>query len=66
MNVTVNNQQTTLPEGSTVAALAARLELPEKGVAIAVNNRMVPRTQWDTHPLTEGDSLVVIKAACGG
>ena len=39
---------------------------PEKGIAIAVNNRMVPRIEWEKCVLHPNDSLVVIKAACGG
>lgn len=66
MKVLVNNKETELPEGKTIADLARLLELPEKGVAIALHNRMVPRTQWSEHMLQPNDSLVIIKAACGG
>lgn len=65
MKVLVNNKETEL-NGSTVANLVRELALPEKGVAIALQNRIVPRTQWEQQPLQEGDSLVIIKAACGG
>ena len=40
--------------------------LPATGIAIAVNNRMVPRTEWDSYVLHEGDSILIIKAVCGG
>ena len=40
--------------------------LPKQGVAIALHNRMVPRAEWENTALNEGDSLVIIKAACGG
>ena len=66
MRILVNNQETELTAGNTIADLAAQLELPAQGVAIAVNNRMVPRASWGEHALQEGDSLVIIKAACGG
>lgn len=65
MKVLVNNKETEL-NGSTVADLVRELALPEKGVAITLQNRIVPRTQWEQQPLQEGDSLVIIKAACGG
>lgn len=65
MKVLVNNKETEL-NGSTVADLVRELALPGKGVAIALQNRIVPRTQWEQQPLQEGDSLVIIKAACGG
>ncbi len=49
-----------------IAELASQLALPERGVAIAVNNKMIPRTEWNERILQPNDSLVVIKAACGG
>ena len=51
---------------NTIAELSTFLALPEKGIAIAVNNRMVPRIEWEKCVLHPNDSLVVIKAACGG
>lgn len=66
MRISVNNKETELIDGNTVEALAAQLELPLQGVAVAVNNRMIPRKEWDTFILNEGDNLVIIKAACGG
>ena len=66
MNIHVNNKETELTQGNTVADLALQLDLPKQGVAIAVQNRMVPRSEWNEKVLQEGDNLVIIKAACGG
>ena len=66
MNIKVNNKMGTVPEGSSLFQLAQTLELPEKGVAVAVNNQMVPRADWLDKKLAENDQVVVIKAACGG
>lgn len=66
MKLTVNSKETEVKDGCTVAELATWLALPEKGVAIAVNNKMTPRTEWAERVLQPNDSLVVIKAACGG
>ena len=66
MKVLVNNKETELTQGNTIADLAQQLELPQQGVAIAVHNRMVPRAEWNEKTLQEGDNLVIIKAACGG
>ena len=51
---------------STITQLTAQLELPAQGIAIAVNNKMIPRTEWERFSLQENDQLVIIKAACGG
>lgn len=66
MKVQVNNKEVEIPSGSTLTQLTAQLELPAQGIAIAVNNKMVPRTGWECFTLHENDNLVIIKAACGG
>jgi len=65
MKVNVNNQSTET-SASTLAQLIEGLQLPANGIAVGVNNRMVPRTEWDSYALSEGLNIVVIKAACGG
>ena len=52
-----------------VAFLGQLLEtmaLPERGVAVAVNNTMISRVEWKNYSLSEGDNILIIKAACGG
>lgn len=65
MKILINNQET-LTEATSVAMLAAELALPERGVALAVNNRIVPRSAWAETALNEGDNVTIIKAAFGG
>lgn len=66
MKIQVNNKEMELEAAATVDELATRLQLPGKGVAIAVNNKMLPREGWAVRTLCENDSVVIIKAACGG
>ena len=66
MTIRVNNKDFSIADKSSVEQLATALELPAQGVAIAVNNRMIPRTDWNSTYLQENDQVVVIKAACGG
>lgn len=65
MTIQINNKATET-KASNIAELANELGLPQKGVAIAVANTMVPREEWETTALTEGASVVIIKAAFGG
>lgn len=65
MNITINNKPTDT-QAENLAQLAAELELPLKGVAVAINNKMIPRTDWEATALAENDKVVIIKAACGG
>lgn len=66
MKVQVNNKEVEIIPASTISQLTAQLELPTQGIAIAVNNKMIPRTEWENFSLQESDTLVIIKAACGG
>lgn len=65
MKVSVNNKDVETG-ANTLSQLTEELSLPAQGIAIAVNNRMVPRTEWTDYTLTEGISIIIIKAACGG
>ena len=51
---------------SNLSLFSQEQDLPATGIAIAVNNRMVPRSEWDSHTLHEDDSILIIKAVCGG
>lgn len=65
MKLTINNQPVETAS-ATLSALAMELSLPETGVAIAVDNRMVPRAEWAMYALREAMQVVIIKAAYGG
>lgn len=66
MIIKVNNKEMELSEPLSLQQLAETLQMPEKGVAVAINNQMIPRTKWSEAILQENDQVVVIKAACGG
>lgn len=65
MKVAINNKEVET-NSTTLSQLVDELSLPMQGIAIAVNNRMVSRTEWTNYALNEGVSIVIIKAACGG
>ncbi|MBP9999025.1 MAG: sulfur carrier protein ThiS [Bacteroidales bacterium] len=60
------NKQESHTEAATVSELAISLDLPERGVAVAVNNRIVPKAEWSSTALREDDQVTIIKAAFGG
>ena len=66
MNITVNGDAARLAEGCTVQGLVDdRLESP-RGVAVAVNAEVVPRSAWPSHELADGDRVELLTAAQGG
>ena len=68
MKVVLNGRDAELAEGATGRAAVDALDLPapERGVAVAVDAEVVPRTQWDTHELNEGARVEVLRAIQGG
>ena len=65
MKVTVNNREVETT-ASNLLLLSQQLNLPPAGIAVAVNNRIVPRAEWENFTIAKGDSLIIIKAVCGG
>jgi sulfur carrier protein len=68
VRVLLNGNPAELDDGATVQAAVDTLDLPAsgRGVAVAVDAEVVPRTQWDTHELTEGARVEVLRAIQGG
>jgi len=67
MKITVNDEQKEVSDQIAIAELLTLLSIQDpKGLAIAVNNRVVRRDNWDTHVLNEADCVILIKATKGG
>lgn len=52
-------------EGS-VAELVVHLGFPQKGIALAINGEIVPRSAWSVTTLTAGSVVNVVTATAGG
>jgi sulfur carrier protein len=68
VRVVLNGAEAELAKGATVQAAIDTLDLPAagRGVAVAVDAEVVPRTEWETHELTEGARVEVLRAIQGG
>jgi sulfur carrier protein len=64
--VRVNGAEEALPAGSTLAEVVARIARTERGVAVARNGEVVPRSAWHTVVVQSGDVLEVVTATAGG
>ena len=66
--ITVNGAEAALPAGSRIADVldALGVEPGRRGVAIAIDGEVVPRTQWDTTSLAEDARVEVVQAIQGG
>lgn len=66
LNVSVNGEARQLAAGTTLNVLVAELATAPSGVAAALNETVVPRSQWAGTPLTDGDRVEVLTAVQGG
>lgn len=64
--VLVNGTQRTLAAASSLADLVAELAPGARGVAVAVNGAVVPRSEWVRTELCTGDRVEVLVASQGG
>ena len=65
--IRVNGQD----EPLTVATLSALLEekavdVGQRGIAVALNGSVVPRTDWAATTLNPGDTIEIVRARQGG
>jgi thiazole synthase len=68
MRIELNGEPAELAESATLveAALAAGAPESRRGVAIALDGEVVPRSEWGTTPLREGAAVEVLAAIQGG
>jgi len=51
---------------TVLAELITALDKPEQGIAIAVNEQIIPRQQWASFTLSENDNISLFQAIAGG
>ena len=66
MRLTVNGRGLDADRELSVEGLVATLTQVRRGVAVAVNGTVVPRSTWADVPLADGDTVEVLTAAQGG
>lgn len=67
MEILLNNQLKEIREQCSLQQmLNDMLGEKQKGVAVAVNNNVVPKASWSNHKLTHKDNVLIIKATQGG
>lgn len=65
MTITVNGEVTTLNPGGSVRDVLSAMDMPDKGIAVAVDGAVVPRSRWDA-ALVDGATVEVLTAVQGG
>lgn len=67
MEITVNQNTISLTAPCSVTQLLADvLRIPGQGIAVAINETILSKTNWPEHLLRSGDKITIIKATQGG
>ncbi|MEY9213066.1 sulfur carrier protein ThiS [Thermobifida halotolerans] len=66
MNAIINGEERRLDPDTTVADVVRSLTSAESGVAVALNDDVVPRTAWAQTVVSPGDRVDVLTAVQGG
>ena len=62
----VNGERSEVPPGSTVSALLDQIAAPARGVAVAVDAEVVPRSEWERTTVADEARVEVLVAVQGG
>ena len=65
MKLIINDEIKNLAVTSITSLLTA-LEQPEKGIAVAVNQVIITRQNWDDFQLSENDQVTLFQVIAGG
>ncbi|MCL2207332.1 MAG: sulfur carrier protein ThiS [Fibromonadales bacterium] len=65
MKLSINGETKEMNFATLAQWASAELE-NAKGIAIAVNESVIPNSKWDRCALKDGDKILVVTATCGG
>jgi sulfur carrier protein len=66
VRASINGEERELSDGTTVAELLEQLGVIRNGIAIAKNDRVVRRAEYESSTIADGDAIEIIKAVAGG
>jgi sulfur carrier protein len=66
MTVHVNGEAREVVDGAKLADVVRALTEAERGVAVAIDGEVVPRSAWSATALAEGQHVEVLRAVQGG
>lgn len=66
MQIFINDTPVECPENTTITQLFVQQEIQPVNIAVAINDSVVPKANWDTTVLKDGSRIIIIKAVQGG
>jgi sulfur carrier protein len=67
LEVSINQESFQFPDSGTLADVLPLLQIHQTdGIAIAVNENVIPKGEWERYALKAQDKIFVIRATQGG
>ncbi|MCL2132582.1 MAG: sulfur carrier protein ThiS [Lentimicrobiaceae bacterium] len=67
MNIIINERPYRIKDGSTIAETLKEARIENQfGIAVAVNNVVIVKTEWEKHIVQKNDNILIINAISGG
>ncbi|MGB1268833.1 MAG: sulfur carrier protein ThiS [Flavobacteriaceae bacterium] len=66
VSINVNNLTKKIAKGTTLNLLLRNINQKENGIAVAVNNQIITKSDWASTLLIENDEVLIIQATQGG
>ena len=66
VSIKLNGTEQNINENSSVLAAIEAFSIAQNGIAVAVNQQIITKTNWTSTVLKENDEILIIKATQGG
>ena len=66
MDLLVNHKSQKLLTGNKLSELLLQLNMDTRGIAVAVNNIVISKSDWNNYELNDKDKITIIRATQGG
>ena len=66
ITVQINQKPHNFPQSLSIGEMLMNLDLVQEGIAVAVNQHIITRSEWADRVLKDDDEVLIIKATQGG
>ncbi|CAM1342091.1 sulfur carrier protein ThiS [Tenacibaculum amylolyticum] len=66
ITIKVNDTTKTFSKETNINQLLDELKIQSNGIAIAINNDIVKKTDWESFKLSNNDNVLIIRSTQGG
>ena len=66
MKIYINQKEIETQDSISIKELLDMQQISVEGTAIAIDNKLVPKNEWNDRILTEGNKITIIRATFGG